>query len=294
MPSQQSIDIRKTLVKDKLDDIPIAQKRQDWDDYAKSVPFSSEVVATETTLEDVLCLWLHPQQVREGYALLYLHGGGLTEGSVYTHREWTARLAQQTHLSVLSVNYSLAPEHPCPVARDEVNRVYKHLLQTGYDPAKICWAADSSGCNLALASLIALRDDGIQLPKAAVLLSPSVDLTCSGESMQSRRQLDPLVSEDVLRYCAHLYAQDYDLASPCISSLFADLTHLPEMLIQVGDHEILRSDAVRLQQAVQRADGAAQLTIWDDMWHVWQMFPELPEAQQALDEIQTFLARHVV
>lgn len=289
MPSQESVKIRRTLVKDQLDDTPISQKRKAWDDFAKSVPLPVGVFVSEAVIEERLCLWFRTANTFDQQVIIYIHGGGLTEGSVYTAQEFTARLALVTQIPVLSVNYRLAPEHPYPAALNDMKLVYHSLLTGGFQPKQIVFGADSSGCNLALTTLISMRDESIPLPSANFLISPSVDLTLSGDSIRTRAALDPMVSEEVLAHCAKLYAQDHALDSPKVSALFGDLSGLPNTLIQVGDHEILLSDSIRLHENLQQAGGQSTLKIWEEMWHVWHYFPQLPEADKAVNEIKDFL-----
>lgn len=289
MPSLESIKIRQTLVKDRLDDTPITQKRKAWDEYAKSQPLPADVELSEELVEGRLCLRLHATDSQDDSVILYMHGGGLTEGSVYTAQEFTARLAKVTRLPILSVNYRLAPEDPYPAALDDMKAVYRWLLNQGIPPEKIIFGADSSGCNLALATLMALRDEGAPLPAATFLISPSIDLTLSGKSMRTRAMVDPMVSEEVLADCARQYASGYPLSDPLISPLFGDLSGLSNMLIQVGDHEILLNDSTRLHEKIQQVGGQSTLRIWDEMWHVWHYFAKLPEAQEAIIEIRDFL-----
>ncbi len=293
MPSQKSKEIRKALVKDSINDVPIIQKRKEWDDYSKTIDIPEDVTVIEESIKGVFCLWLRSETPLNDYVLVYMHGGGLTEGSVFTAREWTARLAKRTQIPVLSVDYRLAPEHPYPAALQDVLAIYKHLLDVGYDSKKIFFAADSSGCNLALSALITLRDGQANLPSAAILVSPSIDLTLSGESFETRLAVEPLVTKEVLAFCAKQYAQDVDLASPSISPLFADLSGLPNIMIQVGDHEILLSDSISLYESILKVGGQAKLDVWEDMWHVWHYFSDLPEAQKALDDISEFLSPYL-
>jgi len=95
MASDKSKEIRKTLVKDTIDNVPIVQKRQEWDDYSKGITIPQGVIVTEESIKGIFCLWLRTQASLNDYVLVYMHGGGLTEGSVFTAREWTARLAQK-------------------------------------------------------------------------------------------------------------------------------------------------------------------------------------------------------
>lgn len=294
MLSRKARELRKTLEKDRLDPTTsIVDKRAAWDEYAKTLPIPEDIAVEDEMISGVSARWYRPPTGQKEGVIVYMHGGGLTEGSVYTAQQLTAHLAQTAQMSVLSVDYPLAPEHPYPAALEAMLAVYRALLERGLQPAQIAFGADSSGCNLALATLIALRDQASPLPGAAFLISPSVDLTFTGESMVSRAALDPMVSPEVLRDCAKLYAQEVDLSLPAVSPLFADLSDLPPFLIQAGDHEILLSDAIRLHARVEASGGISALKIWPEMWHVWHYFVEMPEAEQGIEEIGRFLAGYL-
>ncbi|MEM7342727.1 MAG: alpha/beta hydrolase [Chloroflexota bacterium] len=290
MSSQKSIEIRKTIVKDELyEDVPLPKKRQEWEEAARKIPLPADINVETTLMGQVPCLWIQTETSLDDYVIIYIHGGGLVEGSAITTREFGARLTKIVQIPVLVVDYRLAPEHPYPAALQDVKAVYRALLNQGYNSKQIIFGGDSSGGGLALAALIALRDDGESQPACMFLISPVVDLTFSGESMVTRADLDPFTSYEVLIHCANLYAQGADLQSPLISPLYADLSNLPLMLIQVGDHEILLSDSVRLADKINQGETVATLKVWDAMWHVWHYYAELPEADQAIEEIRDYL-----
>jgi len=179
-------------------------------------------------------------------------------------------------------------------AIDDAVHAYRWLLQQGNTPQQIVLGGDSAGGGLALATLVALRDSGVQGPAAAFLLSPWLDLALSGESMQTRAQLDPLTSYNDLHKPATLYLGELEAYDPRASPLYADLHRLPALLVHVGDHEVLRSDATRLAEKVKAAGGQVQLEIWEAMWHVWHAWAdELPEARAAIVQIGEFVHRYL-
>ena len=224
-------------------------------------------------------------------AILYLHGGAYTLGSINTHREMVARLSRSTGMRALIINYRLAPEHPYPAALEDATTAYRWLLAQGNDPARILIAGDSAGGGLTLAALIALRDAGEPLPAGAVCLSPWTDLTCSGDSIQTKAQDDLILTLENLSRSARSYAGEHDLRSPLISPLFADLSGLPPLLIQVGTDEILLDDARRIVEKAQTAGVDVTLEIWEEMFHVFQMVSIMPGTKKALGQIGDFVAR---
>ena len=187
---------------------------------------------------------------------------------------------------MLLVDYRLAPEHPFPAGVEDVVKVYQALLASGKSAAQVVIGGDSAGGGLAMSALLVLRAQNIPLPAAAILLSPWADLTVSGATIQTRAAVDPLVLESDLQSCAAQYIGTGEPSDPLASPVYADLQGLPLLLIHVGDHEVLLSDALRLAQNAHAARVAAELVVWEEMWHVFPAWaPTLPEAQQALDQI---------
>ena len=128
--------------------------------------------------------------------LLYLHGGGYTIGSPRTVREMVRRISQASGCSVLSLDYRMAPEHPFPAAVDDATAALRFIRDHGPIGPEVASAVfiggDSAGGGLTLATLLATRDAGEQLPDAAVTLSAWTDLAITGESIQTRADVDPL------------------------------------------------------------------------------------------------------
>jgi acetyl esterase/lipase len=225
--------------------------------------------------------------------ILYLHGGAYAMGSINTHREFIARLVIATKMRALTLNYRLAPEHPYPAAVKDATTAYLWLLEQGYDPSKIIIAGDSAGGGLNLATLVTLREDGVPLPAGAVCISPWMDLAMTGASIQSKAKVDPVLDPDSLEMYAKYYAGEHDRTSPLISPLYADLTSLPPLLIQVGSDEILLDDATRFAENARCAGLDVSLEIWDKMFHVFQIIPFLPETKKAVRSIAGFTTQNL-
>jgi epsilon-lactone hydrolase len=152
---------------------------------------------------------------------------------------------------------------------------------------------DSAGGGLTVALLLRLRDQGLSLPAAAVLLSPFVNLTASAPSFETNAERDPLVSRALIQMMAGAYVQGGDLGDPFASPVFADLQGLPPMLIQVGNAEVLLDDARQLADNAKEAGVDVTFEPWEDMVHVWHFYPWLPEARQAAERISAFIGEHV-
>jgi len=237
--------------------------------------------------------WAAAPGARSDRALVYLHGGGYCLGSIATHRALVARIARESGVRVLSVGYRLAPEHPHPAAIEDAVAAYRFVLRHGIAPAHVAFAGDSAGGGLAVAALVAARDAGLPLPAAGACISPWLDLTLSGGSMQAKAAKDPMLTPEDLRLFADAYARR-ELGAPGASPLFADLAGLPPLLLQVGSAEVLLDDSTRFAAAARRAGVEVSLRVWDDMIHVWHAFADLlPEGAQAVRQLAAFLAKRL-
>ena len=220
----------------------------------------------------------------------YLHGGGYIAGSIDSHREMVSRLARTAKARVLLIDYRLAPENPFPASVEDALAGYRWLLSTGVNPDRVIIAGDSAGGGLTMATLVALKDAGEPLPAAAVCVSPWVDLVCTGESMVTRADADPLLQHDSLIEIAGFYLWEGDQRTPLASPLYADLTGLPPLLVLVGTAEVLYDDARRLAEKAEVDGLEVVFEPWEDMIHDWTMVAAmLPEGQQVIDRIGKYV-----
>ena len=275
-------------------DASFADQRAGFDEIASTFPVAEDVRCEAVDAGGVPAEWISTPGASNENVIYYLHGGGYCIGSISTHRELVSRLSRAAGARALSIDYRLAPEHPFPAAVEDATAGYRWLLSTGVDPARVVIAGDSAGGGLTVATLVALRDAGDPLPAAAVCLSPWVDMEGIGESMKTKAEADPIIqAEDLLKF-AKAYLGDADPRTPLAAPLYADLTGLPPLLIQVGTAEVLLDDATRLAERARAAGVDVTLEPWEDMIHIWQFFAAmLPEGQQAIDRVGEFMRAHV-
>jgi epsilon-lactone hydrolase len=273
-------------------DTSVAQMRRDWDKaFARcTVKVSCEPVSAGGVDGE----WIAPANASPGKAILYCHGGGFRIGSVASHRGLIAQIAEESACRVLAINYRLAPEHRFPAALDDALSAYDWMLDQGLKASNIAFAGDSAGGNLVLAAMLSLRDRGRPLPVAAALMSPWTDLAATGASYVSRAGADPIHQRPMILALAKNYlGEQGNPRAPLASPLCADLAALPPLLIQVGDRETVLDDSTMLADRAKAAGVDTELQVWDGMIHVFQMFPEIPEARQAIASIGQFLRRHL-
>jgi epsilon-lactone hydrolase len=273
---------------------PLAERRATFAPAGRPHPVPDDVAVTDVTAGGVPAHWLAAPGTDAGRVLLFLHGGGFEFGSVRSDGELAARLGRAGGMRVLFPEYRLAPEHRFPAAIDDVVAAWRWLrTDQGLDAASIAVAGDSAGGGLAVALLVAIRDAGEALPAAAVLMSPTVDLTSSGASMTERVDQDPLSTPDMLRQFAADYLAGADPRTPLASPLFASLAGLPPLLMLVGTSDLLLSDSERLAAAADQAGVDVTLKIGEGLPHVYPLMLGTPEAAEATDEIGKFLRARV-
>lgn len=230
--------------------------------------------------------WAESDRASAGL-MLYLHGGGYFACSPVTHRPITGGFAGHG-LRVFAPDYRLAPEHPFPAAIEDALAAYRALIMS-HDPHKLVVAGDSAGGGLALGLLLAAREAELPMPAGLVLFSPWTDLAVTGASIQTNDKRDSTLIASRIPEVAALYLNGVPADTPHASPLYGDLSGLPPVLVQVSDREVLLDDSTRLAAKIQAANGQAELSIWRNLPHVWQINQSfLPEARQALAEAADF------
>src|SRR5258708_5180413 len=264
-----------------------------FEKFASGTQMPPDIKCEKVSAGGVEAEWISAPNSSADRAVLYVHGGGYVLGSINTHRDLMGRIARASGARVLGINYRLAPEHPFPAAVDDSLAAYRWMLAQGLKPNRIAVAGDSAGGGLTVATLVAIRDAKLPVPGAGVCLSPWVDMEGIGESMKTRATADPVVQREGLLGMAAAYLGGQNARTPLAAPPYADLKGLPPLLIHVGDAETLLDDSIRLNDRAKAAGVKTKLEVWPEMIHVWQMFASfLPEGQQAVDGIGSFLKEH--
>lgn len=252
------------------------------------------VQAEAFEIGDFKAEWLTPKEADPERVILFLHGGGYAVGSITTHRALAGKLAKMAGCRALIIDYRLAPEHPFPAALEDAVKAYRYLLSESFSPTHIVLAGDSAGGGLCMSLQLCLKELKMPLPAGAVLFSPWVDLSFSGQSVQEHQKTDPVVIAQHVKEWATGYAQAFPLNHPMISPLYGDLSGLSPVLIQASDAEVLTDDAMRLARALAAAHTPSHLQLYPGLLHVWQLFWRyVPEANEALEHAATFLRKQI-
>ena len=224
--------------------------------------------------------------------LLYIHGGAYVYGSPLQPQPFAVSALSESNLNILTIDYRMVPEHPFPAGLDDSKAAYRYLLEQGFSPEKIVVSGDSAGGGLILGTMLALRDEGEQLPAALALMAPWSDLSLSGDSYNSLKNEDRILSRDTLSWPAELYVGDDSYQNPYISPINGNFEDFPPVLIQVGNREVFLSEGAMVAQKM-KSDGVdVNLEVWECMWHIFQANP-IPEAKDALTNMAMFFDKHL-
>jgi epsilon-lactone hydrolase len=273
-------------------DTDVSEQRRLLRELTSAQPLPADVTVTAAALGGVPTAEITVDGIEPRHVVLYFHGGVYVLGDAFGAADLASQVGRRTRAKVISVDYRLAPEHPYPAAVDDALAAYEALLHNGTAaPTDIAFAGESAGGGLAIATLVNARDHGLPLPAAAFVMSPYADLTLAGMTMETKREVDPLMSRENLQSRVTDYTAGQDAALGLISPIFADLSDLPPLIIQAGTHEVLLDDAVRLARQAATADVEVTLDITPGVPHVFQTFyPILDEAAAALDRAGQFLS----
>jgi acetyl esterase/lipase len=275
-------------------DSDVNEQRRQLRELLSAQPLPAEVTVTAAALGGVPTAEITVDGIEPRHSVLYFHGGVYVMGDAFLAADLASQVGRRTRGKVISVDYRLAPEHPYPAAVDDALAAYEALLRGGTAPSDIVFAGESAGGGLAVATLVNARDHGLPLPAAAFVMSPYADLTLAGETMETKRESDPLLSPQALRARVTDYTAGQDAALGLISPVFADLSGLPPLIIQSGTHEVLLDDAIRLARQAAIADVEVTLDITPRVPHVFQAYyPILDEAAAALDTAGQLLSAHL-
>ena len=239
----------------------------------------------EALIGGVRCLLIEPETGAAQGDILYLHGGGYRLGSPVAYIAYAQGIADQAGRRIILPFYPLAPENPFPAALHSIVAVYRSLENR--QTAVI--AGDSAGGGLTAALCILAARAG-ERPAGALMVSPMLDLTARGDSLNRNAERDPLFSKAAVLDSAQLYLQGHSPDDPQVSALNADPADFPPTLILTGGAEVLLDEAIAFATKLALADRAVTLHVAPGMGHVWPlMAPGSPEAAAAVAAMAAFV-----
>jgi monoterpene epsilon-lactone hydrolase len=258
----------------------IQDLRAEYERFMAQAPVPPDVEVRPVTAGGVPSLALGPDA-----QVLYLHGGGFIVGSAYGYRPLVGALVAAAGTGALVPDFRLAPEHPFPAAVEDTLSAYRWLVEQRGDAGKIVLAGDSAGGALIMSLLLTLSANGEDMPAGAVMLCPGIDLT--GKMLAPVDQPHPFDDIGIVR---ENYLQGHPVEDPLVSSLRADLSGMPPMLIQVATGDRARPEGKALAERAQQHGVDARLELYPAETHVFHVFwPFLPEAADALAQAGSFI-----
>lgn len=248
------------------------------------------VIIKDHPFEKFAAAWVIPKDERRQGVILYLHGGGYACGDLEYAKGYGSTLAVRCGIRVFSPAYRLAPESPFPAALEDALESYQYLLKKGYDPRQIALCGESAGGGLIYALCLKLKEENLPLPGGLIAMSPWTDLTSSGESYETNRDVDPNMTVEQLQFYTRCYTTDPK--NPLASPLFGNLEGLPPSLIFVGGDEIMLSDAADMHKNLLDAGCKSKLVVAPERWHAYVLY-ELTENEEDYTTINHFLSQHI-
>ena len=247
------------------------------------------------TIDGVKVTWVTtPNTTIEDRVIIYLHWGRFMYGNSYAMAPGIVPIADTSNIKAVSVDYRLVPEHPYPAAIEDIRKVYNWLLENGYRNENIAFYGDSSGGNLAMATTLMLKDEGLPLPGAVAVASPPLDLSKVSDSFYTLSNVDPITSFSGNDKAYGVYVGKENLTNPYISPMYGNYTGFPPLYIQVGERELYLSGCSQTALKAYHAGVPVVFNVWDAMWHIFSTNdPQLPESRQANRDAAEFIARNL-
>lgn len=272
-------------------DLTVEEMRRMFEHWGDVTGEPEGVDYIEVDSNGVRCMWARPKGCNETRALLCTHGGGYMVGSMYSHRKMFGHIAKAVGCPALIVDYGRAPEnlHPGPV--NDCVSVYQWMLQRGLKPEHIAFTGDSAGGTLAITTALAARDKGLPMPAASMPISPWADMEITGETVTTNEEKDQFVKRWVIEHMSATFLGPAgDRKDPLANPLYADLTGMPPIYVQVGGDETLLDDSRNLVRKVEEAGGEVKFDIYPEMQHVFHFLAgTAPEADKAIHDQATWV-----
>lgn len=273
--------------------LTIADLRSLFDEWHQPTLEPEGVTYKSDTLAGVEGIWALPQGADTKKVILYTHGGGFAVGSAASHRKLAGHLAKHLGVTAVVIDYRRAPEHPFPAQLEDSTAVYQELLARGFNAADIATAGDSAGGNLAIATVLKLRQDGVALPAAVIAFSPWLDMEHVGQTLQTNAATDALVSKAILEAMSGMFlGEKGPRTDPLANPLKADFKGFPRLYVTAGSAETLLDNATDLARIAKAAGVDVTLSVVDGMQHVYPFLAgRAPEADDEMRRIAKWFKR---
>jgi acetyl esterase/lipase len=250
-------------------------------------PPATNVAVEHTFIDNISCYWFSPQKTREDRIIIYLHGGSFVAGSIQSHKAMVSHLAQSLNNRILFIEYALAPEKPYPSGINDAVKVYSNIIGQN-SSSNIILMGDSAGGGILLSSVGMMQEMGLKQPIGVIMISPHLNLECDNESYETHKNLDPILTKEIVKKYDSLYIGDVDIA--VVNPINTALKSFPPVLVLVGSNEILIDESKHMLNQVKGIQKLSNLSIFEHQTHVWLMSDIYTEASQlAIGEMKDFI-----
>lgn len=265
--------------------LTIADLRSLFDEWHQPTLEPEGVTYKSDVLAGVEGVWALPAGADTSKAILYTHGGGFAVGSSASHRKLAGHLAKHLGVTAVVIDYRRSPEHPFPAQIEDATAVYGELLGRGLQPQNLVTCGDSAGGNLAISTVLKLRQQRQPLPGAVIAFSPWLDMEHVGETLQTNEATDALVKKPILEAMSGMFlGEKGSRTDPLANPLKADFKGFPRLYVNAGAAETLLDNATDLAARAKAHGVDVTLSVVDGMQHV---FPFLAgRAVEADDELR--------
>lgn len=275
--------------------LTIADLRSLFDEWHQPTLEPEGVTYKSDTIAGIEAIWALPIGADSSKVILYTHGGGFAVGSASSHRKFVGHLARQLGITAIAIDYRRAPEHPFPAQLEDATAVYRELLTRGFEPQDIVTSGDSAGGNLAISTVLKLREDGVDLPGAVIVFSPWLDMEHVGKTLETNHATDALVSKAILQAMSGMFlGETGSRIDPLANPLKASYQNFPRLYIAAGSVETLLDNATDLAEISWAAGVDVSLSVVEGMQHVFPMLAgRAREADEELGRIEKWFKSSV-
>lgn len=267
--------------------------RQDLETLARLQNISLKVELTCIPLDNCTMEMVRVPKAPKEKIIMYVHGGGFTTGGIVTSRKFITEFCLRAGINAVSCDYRLAPEHAYPAPLDDCIAMYNKLLDMGYHSKDIALLGESAGGTLILALTLYLKDKDMPLPACVCPMCPVGDMTGTLDSRERNIKVEALLRYDIDEKIRNDYVGDYDVCDPYISPIYGNFKCFPPLMLQLGEYEILYDDSMLLYEIAKKNEVEVILSVWNKMWHGFQILWGMPEAKMAHKELIVFIKKHL-
>ena len=232
-----------------------------------------------------------------------LHGGAYISRMMFYYRLLNKKYSKASGGgTVVHFDYRCAPEHLYPAALEDALKVWDHMMAKGFREENTVTVGDSAGGHLSVSLMMKLHDLGRKQPRAAVLMSPWLDMTASGRTYTENFKVDPVfgirgktpspeeVKEMLMKSELYMWFGDRERTDPYISPILNDFDDTyPPIFVTAGGYEMLLSDSETLVEKFRKAGVKAELYIGEGMFHVFEVYQIFPEAKRGVKAVCDFI-----